>query len=254
MAVSAPLLRVEHLEVRYESIIALRSISFAVQPGQVVALIGANGAGKSTTLNTLSGLVRAFAGRITFDNTDITYWNAARIARFGLVQVPEGRQVIAPMTVQENLEMGQLVAGRPFWRYATQPAQWFAARQQSHRDRDAIFKRFPRLEERRHQKAGSLSGGEQQMLAVGRALLARPRLLMLDEPSMGLAPLLVNEIFEIIRDIKASGETILIVEQNARKVLEVADYAYVLDRGQIVKEGSADALRVDDEVIEAYLG
>jgi branched-chain amino acid transport system ATP-binding protein len=254
MTAAEPLLHVDHLEVRYEAIVALRGISFAVQPGQVVALIGANGAGKSTILNTLSGLVRVYAGTITFNGTDITAWNAARIARFGLVQVPEGRQVIAPMTVQENLEMGQLVAGRPLWHAVTQPAAWLAARQQNQRDLDAILTRFPRLRERRHQKAGSLSGGEQQMLAVGRALLAKPRLLMLDEPSMGLAPLLVNEVFDIIKDIKASGETILIVEQNARKVLEVADYAYVLDRGRIVKEGSAAALRSDEDVIEAYLG
>jgi branched-chain amino acid transport system ATP-binding protein len=249
-----PLLQVDQLEVRYGAIVALRGISFRVMPGQVVTLIGANGAGKSTTLNTISGLVPAYSGEIMFNHTPITRWNPARIARFGLVQVPEGRQVIAPMSVQENLEMGQMVAQRPFWHFFTQPEQWVKARQDNHRELEAIFARFPRLEERRHQKAGSLSGGEQQMLSVGRALLAKPRLLMLDEPSMGLAPLLVNEVFDIIRDIKQSGETILIVEQNARKALDVADYAYVLDRGRIVKQGPADVLRTDDDVIEAYLG
>lgn len=251
---SEALLRVENLEVRYQAIVALRGISFSVQPGQVVALIGANGAGKSTTLNTLSGLVRAAAGTITFAGEDITQWHAARIARGGLVQVPEGRQVIAPMTVQENLEMGQLIARAPFWQQVRQPGQWLAAREQDQQEFDEIFQRFPRLYERRHQKAGSLSGGEQQMLSVGRALLAKPRLLMLDEPSMGLAPVLVNEVFAIIRSIKESGKTILIVEQNARKVLEIADYAYVLDRGRIVQEGPAADLRADERIIEAYLG
>ena len=249
-----PLLQIDNLEVRYGAIVALRGISFRVMPGQVVTLIGANGAGKSTTLNTISGLVPAYSGSITFTDTPITRWNASRIARFGLVQVPEGRQIIAPMTVQENLEMGQMVVQRPAWQFLTQPEQWIKARQDNHTELEAIFARFPRLQERRHQKAGSLSGGEQQMLAVGRAMLAKPRLLMLDEPSMGLAPLLVNEVFDIIRDIKRSGETILIVEQNARKALDVADYAYVLERGRIVKEGPADVLRHDDDVIEAYLG
>jgi branched-chain amino acid transport system ATP-binding protein len=251
---AAPLLEIENLEVRYDAIIALRDVSFNVLEGQVVALIGANGAGKSTTLNTISGLVKPAGGRIAFNGADITNWGAARISRSGLIQVPEGRQIIANMSVQENLEMGQLTAQAPFWQYLTALSKWTADRKSRLHDLEEIFARFPRLKERRHQKAGSLSGGEQQMLAVGRALLSRPRLLMLDEPSMGLAPLLVNAVFDIIKDIKAAGETILIVEQNARKALEVADYAYVLDRGRIVKSGPGTVLRDDVEIVQAYLG
>jgi branched-chain amino acid transport system ATP-binding protein len=172
-----PLLQVDQLEVRYGAIVALRGISFGVMPGQVVTLIGANGAGKSTTLNTISSLIPAFSGEIMFNDTPVTRWNPARVARFGLVQVPEGRQVIAPMSMQENLEMGQMVAQHPFWHFLPQPEGRVKARQDSHVELEAIFARFPRLEERRHQKAGSLSGGEQQMLAVRRALLAKPRLL-----------------------------------------------------------------------------
>lgn len=249
-----PLLQVEDLEVRYDAIIALRGISFTVEEGQVVALIGANGAGKSTTLNAVSGLVGAASGKIVFNGNNITSHNAARISRSGLIQVPEGRQIIANMSVQENLEMGQLTAQIPFWQYFNNPAQWQIDRKARHTELEAIFERFPRLKERRHQKAGSLSGGEQQMLAVGRALLSKPRLLMLDEPSMGLAPLLVNAVFDIIKDIKAAGETILIVEQNARKALEVADYAYVLERGRIVKGGPGMELREDADIVQAYLG
>lgn len=236
---SEALLSVRDLHVSYGAIIALRGISFEVNQGQVVTLIGANGAGKSTTLNTMSGLVRPRRGQIRFDSTNIQGWRADRITGLGLIQVPEGRQVIAPMTVQENLEMGA------FRR---------SDRGQIKQDLKSVFERFPRLEERRHQKAGSLSGGEQQMLAVGRALMARPRLMMLDEPSMGLAPMLVNEVFGIIADIKAQGTTILLVEQNARKALQIADYAYVLDRGTIVREGEATQLQNDDEIIAAYLG
>lgn len=259
MAGTAPpeptaLLTVENLEVRYDAILALRDVSFSVLEGQVVALIGANGAGKSTTLNAISGLVGVTSGKIVFNGQDITNWNAARIARSGLIQVPEGRQIIANMSVQENLEMGQLTARPPFWHYFSAPGQWAADRKTRQHEVDEIFARFPRLKERRHQKAGSLSGGEQQMLAVGRALLSKPRLLMLDEPSMGLAPLLVNAVFDIIKDIKVSGKTILIVEQNARKALEVADYAYVLDRGHIVKAGPGAELRSDVDVVQAYLG
>lgn len=232
------MLVVEDLQVSYGSIIALRGISFKVESGQVVTLIGANGAGKSTTLNTLSGLLKPRAGRILFENVDITGKRADIISQKGLVQVPEGRLIIAPMTVQENLEMGA---------YKRTDSEISTDIQQ-------VFERFPRLGERRKQKAGSLSGGEQQMLAVGRALMMRPKLIMLDEPSMGLAPMLVNEVFSIIRTIKAQGTTILLVEQNARKALQVADYAYVLERGSIVKEGSAAALQADEEVIQAYLG
>jgi branched-chain amino acid transport system ATP-binding protein len=233
------LLEIENLHVSYGAIVALRGISFQVQAGQVVSLIGANGAGKSTTINTLSGLIKPRKGAVRFDGHDLAGWRADRVVRQGLVQVPEGRQIIATLTVQENLEMGAYLR-----------KDQNAVRH----DIEAVFERFPRLEERRKQKAGSLSGGEQQMLAVGRALLASPRLLMLDEPSMGLAPLLVNEIFEIIRSIKDEGKTILLVEQNARKALEIADYAYVLERGQIVHAGPAADLRQDQAIIKAYLG
>lgn len=232
------MLVVENLQVSYGAILALRGISFKVEAGQVVTLIGANGAGKSTTLNTLSGLLKPTAGKIWFEGVDITGKRADVISQKGLVQVPEGRLIIAPMTVQENLEMGA---------YNRTDSEIEA-------DIEKVFERFPRLKERRKQKAGSLSGGEQQMLAVGRALMKRPKLMMLDEPSMGLAPMLVNEVFNIIREIKAQGTTILLVEQNARKALQVADYAYVLERGSIVKEGSAAALQADEEVIQAYLG
>jgi branched-chain amino acid transport system ATP-binding protein len=233
------LLEIHDLHASYGAIKALRGISFKIEASQVVSLIGANGAGKSTTLNTISGLLKPRQGRIIFDGNDITGWRSDRITALGLVQVPEGRQVIAPMTVMENLMLG---------------AYRRTDRESIDADMEQIFKRFTRLNERRHQKAGSMSGGEQQMLAVGRALMARPRLLMLDEPSMGLAPLLVNEVFQIIADIKAQGIPILLVEQNARKALQIADYAYVLERGVIVKEGAAKALAEDAEIISTYLG
>lgn len=229
------LLEVHNLHVSYGAIQALRGISFQLDTGQVIALIGANGAGKSTTLNAISGLLKSSQGRIVFDNRDITNWPAHRIARLGLVQVPEGRQVIANMSVLENLMVG-------------------ARAENPETDLEAIFQRFPRLAERREQMAGLLSGGEQQMLAVGRALMMKPRLLMLDEPSMGLAPLLVNEVFAIIASIKEQGISILLVEQNARKALQIADYAYVLDRGQIRQQGTAAHLRQDEHIISAYLG
>ena len=233
------LLEVHDLYAGYSTIMALRGLSLTLDHGQTISLIGANGAGKSTTLNTISGLLPPLQGRILFDGTDITGWRADEITGLGLVQVAEGRQVIPTMTVVENLRMGA---------YRRRDNAAISA------DLDEIFERFPRLEERRYQKAGSLSGGEQQMLALCRALMARPRLLMLDEPSMGLAPLLVNEIFQIIADIKAQGIPILLVEQNARKALQVADYAYVLDRGTIAHQGKAETLRQDPNIISAYLG
>lgn len=232
------LLEVRDLHTSYGAIRALNGISFTVDEGQVVSLIGANGAGKSTTLNTISGVLKPTSGRVIFDGRDISGWRADRVTALGLVQVPEGRQVIAPMSVLENLMLGAHLRHDGNIRA----------------DLDGIFERFPRLNERKHQKAGSLSGGEQQMLAVGRALMMRPRLLMLDEPSMGLAPLLVNEVFQIIAAIKAQGTPILLVEQNARKALGVADTAYVLERGAVAHHGEASALRQDAAIIAAYLG
>ena len=233
---STPLLEVHDLQTSYGAIKALRGLSFGVEQGQVVSLIGANGAGKSTTLNTISGLLKPTGGRVIFAGHDITGWRADRVTALGLIQVPEGRQIIAPMSVYENLIIG------------TKSDANLQA------DLDETFARFPRLYERRDQKAGLLSGGEQQMLAVGRALMMHPRLLMLDEPSMGLAPLIVNEIFRIIADIKAQGIPILLVEQNARKALQIADYAYVLERGLIAHQDQAAALQQNTSVIAAYLG
>ncbi len=233
------LLEVNDLHAGYGAIKALRGVSLKVEVGKVVTVIGANGAGKSTLLNNLSGLLKPTKGRITFDGQDITGWRADRVTNRGLVQVPEGRQIIATMTVLENLMLGA---------YSRRDMAAVNA------ELETIFGRFTRLKERRNQKAGSLSGGEQQMLAVGRALLAKPRLLMLDEPSMGLAPLLVNEVFKIIADIKAQGIPILLVEQNARKALQIADYAYVLERGSVVHEGSAAELQQDTRIVAAYLG
>jgi branched-chain amino acid transport system ATP-binding protein len=232
------LLEVDDLRTSYGAIQALRGVSFQLSEGQVISLIGANGAGKTTILNTLSGLLTPTSGRIVFKGQDITGWRADRVAKLGLVQVPEGRQVIATMSVQENLSVGAHL--RRDDRAAA--------------ELEGIFSRFPRLNDRRMQKAGLLSGGEQQMLVVGRALMMQPELLMLDEPSMGLAPLLVNEVFGIIADIKALGIPILLVEQNARKALQIADYVYVLDRGVIVNAGSANELRKDPQILSAYLG
>lgn len=233
------MLTVEDLHTSYGAIKALRGVSFEVPTGQVVTLIGANGAGKSTTLNTISGLLKPTQGRIRFDGVDITGWPAAKVTAAGLVQVPEGREVLAPLTVEENLELG-----------AYTRADAAAVR----RDLAGIYDRFPRLGERRQQLSGSLSGGEQQMLAIGRALMARPKLLMLDEPSMGLAPLLVKTVFQIIAQIRNEGTTILLVEQNANQALQLADYAYVLDNGTIAHEGPARELRQDPQIVEAYLG
>jgi branched-chain amino acid transport system ATP-binding protein len=232
------MLSVQNLHTSYGHIAALRGVSFEVPQGGVVTLIGANGAGKSTTLNTISGVLVPRSGRVLFEGRDITGWRADRVAALGLIQVPEGRQVLAPLSVEENLQLGAYI------RRDRSVAS----------DLEGIFERFPRLKERRHQIAGSLSGGEQQMLVIGRALMARPRLLMLDEPSLGLAPLIVREVFSIIADLKDQGATILLVEQNARKALQVADYAYVLEGGHVVQEGPAADLRDDPRIVAAYLG
>lgn len=232
-------LLVENLAVSYGRTEALKGITLRVEPGQIVCLIGANGAGKTTAMRALSGLLRPRAGRITFDGTDITGLRPHRIAGLGLLQVPEGRQVFAELTVAENLALGAWLV--------TDPSEIA-------RRRAGVLERFPRLAERAQQYAGSLSGGEQQMLAFGRALMGAPKLLLLDEPSMGLAPILVDEIFTAIAALKAEGTTILLVEQNASAALDVADHAYVLETGRIVLQGPASTVAADPTIISAYLG
>jgi len=231
-------LKVENLNVYYGGIHALKGISFEVPQGEIVTLIGANGAGKSTTLRTISGLLRPKSGEIYFNGKPITRIPAHQIVELGISQVPEGRRVFANMTVLENLELGA---------YARNTRDL-------KEDFERVFKRFPRLAERKNQLAGTLSGGEQQMLAMGRALMARPTLMLMDEPSMGLAPLLVREIFDIIREINQAGTTILLVEQNAHMALSIAHHAYVIETGQIVLEGPAQELARSEKVKKAYLG
>jgi branched-chain amino acid transport system ATP-binding protein len=233
------LLEVRDLHVYYGAIHALQGISFAVGEGEIVTLIGANGAGKSTTLRAISGLLRARRGHIAFRGRDITSTAPERIVSLGIGQVPEGRKIFAPLTVRENLEMGA---------YTRRDAAEIA------RSLDRVFQSFPRLRERLHQLGGTLSGGEQQMLATARGLMSQPTLLLLDEPSMGLSPILVQEIFRIIQEINAQGTSILLVEQNALMALTIAHRAYVLETGRIVLEGSAQALREDPRIKAAYLG
>jgi len=228
----------KELNVFYGNIHAIHDISFDVQEGEVVTLIGANGAGKSTILKTVSGLLRSKGGSISFMDSDIGNVAPHNIVKLGLAHVPEGRRVFLRMTVQQNLEMGNYI----------QPHGTLADMLES------VFERFPRLRERRKQVAGTLSGGEQQMLAIGRALMSSPRLLMFDEPSMGLAPLLVEQIFDIIKELKETGVTILLVEQNARMALSVADRGYVLETGRIVAADKAEVLLTDEAVKKAYLG
>ena len=232
-------LKVEGLVVAYGRTVAVKGIDIVVGQGQVVTLIGANGAGKTTVMRALSGLLRPRAGRVVFDGKDIAGRRAHQIAAAGLRQVPEGRQVFAGLTVADNLNLG---------------AYTLTDRTELGRRRDHVLTRFPRLRERLGQLAGSMSGGEQQMLAFGRALMGAPRLLLLDEPSMGLAPLFVEEIFTAIADLRREGVTILLVEQNASAALDVADYAYVLETGRIVLEGVASKLADDPAVTAAYLG
>ena len=233
------MLKVTDLSVNYGAIEAVRNLSFEVKAGQVVAIIGANGAGKSTTLNTLGGLLKPINGNIELNGRNITGMRADQITRLGLAQVPEGREMLATMSVEENLRLGAYVRND---------------HHEIEADLHSMFERFPILKMRRKQHAGLMSGGEQQMLAVARALMARPKLLTLDEPSMGLAPLIVNQIFEIITEIRAQGVTLLLVEQNARKALQVADYAYVLERGQLAYAAPAAELRDNTKIIAAYLG
>ena len=238
MASSDLLLSVKDLSVSYGAIRAVRSISFEIKVGEIVTLIGANGAGKSTVLNTLSGLIKPDAGSIVFSGENIAGVKPHKIVEAGLALCPEGRRVFSRMSVAENLEMGG----------------YTHSDEENAETRELVYEHFPRLRERRRQMAGTLSGGEQQMLAMGRALMSRPKLLMLDEPSMGLAPLLIEEIFSIIKTLGAAGTTILLVEQNANMALQVANRAYVLEIGKVVKIGTGEALLHDDDVRKAYLG
>ncbi len=231
------MLKVDNIHVYYGAIHAIKGISFEVREGETVALIGANGAGKSTTLKTVSGLLHPRSGSIHFLDKDITHANAHSLVRHGMAHVPEGRRIFLQMTVQENLEMGA-----------------FTRRDDITETLENVYTRFPRLKERRKQVAGTLSGGEQQMLAMGRGLMIHPKLLMLDEPSMGLAPILVEQIFDIIRELHESGTTILLVEQNAGMALSVADRAYVLETGKITLSGTGAELARSDQVRQAYLG
>ncbi|HJI31047.1 MAG TPA: ABC transporter ATP-binding protein [Lachnospiraceae bacterium] len=233
------LLEINNLEVHYGVIQALKGISFEVNEGEIIALIGANGAGKTTTLHTISGILQASSGNIIYDGKDITKVQAHKIVNLGISQVPEGRRVFAQLSVLENLKLGAFIR----------------------KDKDGIeedlrniYERFPRLEERKNQLAGTLSGGEQQMLAMGRALMSRPRIILMDEPSMGLSPIYVSEIFDIIKSINKDGTTVLLVEQNAKKALSIADRAYVLETGMIALSGDAKDLMNNDTVKKAYLG
>ncbi len=232
------ILKVDNINVYYGAIHAIKGISFEVNEGEVVTLIGANGAGKSTTLQTVSGLLRSRTGSIEFNGENISHVPAHKLVYKGLAQVPEGRRIFLQMSVEENLEMGAF----------TQKSAGIDA------DIESVYEQFPRLRERKKQIAGTLSGGEQQMLAMGRALMSHPKLLMLDEPSMGLAPILVEQIFDIIRQLHKNGTTILLVEQNAQMALSVADRAYVLETGKITLSGTGKELAESDEVRKAYLG
>ena len=231
------MLKVENIDVYYGAIHAVKNVSFEVGDGEIVALIGANGAGKSTILKTVSGLMHPRTGTITFCDQNITHTEAYKLLRTGLAHVPEGRRIFLQMSVQENLEMGAYI------NKTLDP-----------KDLEMVFNYFPRLKERRKQVAGTLSGGEQQMLAMSRALMSHPKLMMLDEPSMGLAPIIVDQVFGIIKELHKSGTTILLVEQNVRKALQIADRAYVLETGSITLEGTGPELAKSDEVRKAYLG
>lgn len=231
------MLKAEHLNVYYGKIHALKDVSFEVEQGEIIALIGANGAGKSTTLKTLSGILHSRGGKITFCDEDITHTESYKLLSKGLAHVPEGRRIFLQMTVQENLEMGAYI-NKNF----------------SRADLEEVFQLFPRLRERKNQVAGTLSGGEQQMLAMSRALVSHPKLMMLDEPSMGLAPILVQQIFDIIKELHKAGTTILLVEQNAEMALQIADRAYVLESGRITVSGPGRELMQSDSIKKAYLG
>lgn len=233
------MLKIEDLNVYYGVIHALKGISFEVNEGEVIALIGANGAGKTTILHTITGLLGAKSGHVLFEGKDLTKTPAHKIVTMGMAHVPEGRRIFAELTVYENLKMG---------------AYTRSDKNEIENTLNKVYLRFPRLKERKNQIAGTLSGGEQQMLAMGRALMSSPRIILMDEPSMGLSPLFVTEIFDIIKEISDSGTTVLLVEQNAKKALSIASRAYVLETGKIVLEGKADELLNDDSVKKAYLG
>lgn len=233
------MLEVKDIEVFYGVIQAIKGISFEVNEGEVIALIGANGAGKTTTLHTITGLLQPKKGSIMFEGKDITKIPAHKIVSLGMAHVPEGRRVFGELTVYENLKMG---------------AYTRKDKAEIQETLEMVYKRFPRLEERKNQLAGTLSGGEQQMLAMGRALMSHPKIIVMDEPSMGLSPIFVNEIFQIIQDVSESGTTVLLVEQNAKKALSIADRAYVLETGKIVLEGDAKELMNNDSIKKAYLG
>ena len=233
------MLSVKDLEVHYGMIKAIKGVSFDVNQGEVIALIGANGAGKTTILHTVSGLLQPSKGSVIFEGQDITKIPAHKIVSLGMAHVPEGRRVFSQLTVLENLKLG---------------AYTRKDKNEMEETMKMIYKRFPRLEERKNQISGTLSGGEQQMLAMGRALMSHPKIILMDEPSMGLSPIFVEEIFNIIRDISASGTTVLLVEQNAKKALNIADRAYVLETGNIILEGDAKKLMTDESVKKAYLG
>lgn len=233
------MLEIKDLEVYYGMIQAIKGISFEVNEGEVIALIGANGAGKTTTLHTISGLITPKKGTVMFEGKDITKTPAHKIVSAGMAHVPEGRRVFASLSVLQNLKLG---------------AYTRSSKDEIEETLQMVYKRFPRLEERKNQPAGTLSGGEQQMLAMGRALMSKPRIILMDEPSMGLSPIFVNEIFDIIKQVSASGTTVLLVEQNAKKALSIADRGYVLETGRIVLEGEAQKLLDDESVKKAYLG
>lgn len=233
------LLEIENLEVNYGMIKALKGVSFEVNKGEIIALIGANGAGKTTTLHAISGILPSASGKIIYNGQNITKTPAHKIVKLGISQVPEGRRVFSQLSVFENLLMG---------------AYTRKDKSEINEDLEKIYERFPRLEERKNQIAGTLSGGEQQMLAMGRALMSKPEIILLDEPSMGLSPIFVSEIFDIIKALNEGGTTVLLVEQNAKKALSIADRAYVLETGNVVLSGKAESIMNDDTVKKAYLG
>ncbi len=233
------MLEVKDLQVYYGMIQAIKDVSFEVNKGEVIALIGANGAGKTTILHTVTGLLSPQKGSITFEGKEITKIPGHKIVSMGMAHVPEGRRVFANLTVYQNLKLGAYTRSN---------------KKEIEDTLEMVYTRFPRLKERKNQLAGTLSGGEQQMLAMGRALMSHPQIILMDEPSMGLSPIFVNEIFDIIKEVSKSGTTVLLVEQNAKKALSIADRAYVLETGRIVLEGKADALLNDDSIKKAYLG